>query len=257
MKLRGIIPLVLLCFSCCYAADIKAIKTNEQFEEVARIDKLEQIKISTPPTTAYTPKNLKKQQIVSFQGRDNSNTMIYWSSTFTDYDTKILSSELTDEGYFITDNTGKKVKTGDNLTPIQESINDIISDMSVMNESINENTQNINANCQNIMENRRDIQRLDNRMDRIDQKVDHLEEDMKAGLATVSALTSLHPNPRSNAPVELSLGTGFYRDQCAGAAGVFIHPTDNIMLQGGFAFGNRNNYAGFAGVTIGLPWFRK
>lgn len=266
MLQKVLLVLSLLCFNICYAIDIKAIKTNESFEEVAHIDKLEQIKINTVPRTSATPKNLRTQYMMSFQGRDNNNTMVWWSNTLTDYDTKITSADLIDNDYYIYDNTGKSYKTGEHvdLTPIQESINNIVSDMSEMSTTIEDNTQNIQVNKGNIEQNRQsiiqnsyDIQRLNSRVDRIDQRIDKLQEDMNAGLATVTALTSLHPNPRSNAPVELSLGAGVYRDQCAGAAGLFVHPTENIMLQGGFAYGNRDNYAGFAGVTIGLPWFKK
>ena len=276
---RVLICILLSLTLPCYPADIKAIKTNSSFEETARIDQLQQIKVNTPPTTQYTPKNLKSQQILQFQGRNTTDgSMTVWSTTITDYDTKIMESVLEDSGYYIIDNTGKRFKTGDNLTPIQNSINNIVNDLSNTQTQVNTNTNNIQTNKnnieinrQNIQQNRQDIiqnsqniQRMNTQVrqntqdiQRLDNKVDTLRNDMNSGLATVTALTSLHPNPRSNAPVELSIGAGMYRDQCAGAAGLFVHPSDNWMLQGGFAFGNQNNYAGYAGMTINLPWFRR
>ena len=233
MKRKIFAVLISLLFSsCCYAIDVKAIKTNEQFEEVARIDKLEQIKISTPPTTAYTPKNLKKQQIISFQGRNTeTGAMTYWSSTFTDYDTKIISSEIIDQTYYIYDNLGNQFATGEHV------------DLAPINSAVNQNTQDI----QNLN------QRLggyDRSLQRIEDRVDNVERSVYAGLATVTALTSLHPNPRSNGLVDVSVGTGVFRDQCAGAAGIFVHPTDNLMIQGGAAFGSENSWAGYAGLTF-------
>jgi hypothetical protein len=95
-----------------------------------------------------------------------------------------------------------------------------------------------------------DINNLNNRIDKVEQNT-------RAGLATVTALTSLHPNPRANTPIELSLGMGVYKDQCAGATGVFIHPNEYSMLQGGIAYGNEDNWAGFVGVTFSIPWKHK
>lgn len=259
------IVLFLLLGLPSFAGDIKAIKTNESFEEVARIDRLEQIKINTVPKTTYTPKNLRTQYNMSFQGRDNNNTMINWSNTFTDYDTKIMESILDGNEYFIKDNTGKLFKTGEHvdLTPLQNDIN-------TNKQNIQTNTNNIQINKQNIETNRQNIQTNTNNINNLNQKVirqgqninqlrhqvNDLQQEMRSGLATVTALTSLHPNPRSTAPIELSAGVGVYRDQAAGAVGLFAHPSDNFMIQGGFAFGN-GDCAGYAGVTISLPWFKR
>lgn len=227
-----LLALFLLPLACFSAQDIKAIKTNEQFQEVARIDQLEQIKINTVPRTTYTPTNLRTQYNMSFQGRNTSDgSMTVWSNTFTDYDTYINNSQLVGNDYYIYDNTGRSFKTGEHtdLTPIRNDID------------------NINTRMNNYG---KDITQLNDR-------VSDLQEEVYSGLATVTALTSLHPNPRSNAPVELSLGTGIFRDQCAGAAGLFVHPSDKIMLQGAAAFGNNNDWAGYVGLTIGLRWFKK
>jgi autotransporter adhesin len=224
-----LISFVLLC-STTYAGEIKAIKTNESFQEVAHIDRLEQIRINTVPRTTYTPKNLRSQYMMSFQGRDNNNTAIHWSNTFTDYDTKVIKSLQEGDSYYIEDNTGARFKTGEHvdLTPIQNN-------MQTLNQRMDGYGQ--------------DISRLDN-------KINDVQKNVYTGLATVTALTSLHPNPRSTSFAEVSLGAGVFRDQCAGAAGLFLHPTNWSMLQGGFAFGNQDNYAGFVGMTFNIPPIR-
>lgn len=252
--------LALICFStACYAIDVKAIKTNTSFEEVAHIDKLEQIKINEVPRTTYTPKNLRTQYMMSFQGRDNQNIMINWSNTFTDYDTKTIKSEIIDNTYYIQDNTGASFATGEHvdLTPINESINSLSDSVEENEKQINKNSKKIKQNSESIKRNTQSIQEVNQRIDsyaqdidKVNDRVNSLERDIYSGLATVTALTSLHPNPRAEGPIELSIGTGVYRDQCAGAAGVFIHPTDNLMIQGGASVGNRNNYAGFVGLTF-------
>ena len=246
--------LIVLLFLApfCLAGDIKAIKTNESFQEVARIDQLEQIKINTMPRTTYTPTNLRTQYEMRFQGRNTSTgAMTIWSNTFTDYDTKIMNSQLEGNDYYLYDNAGQKFKTGEHvdLTPIQQSIY--------------ANTQRLNAFDQDLTNFDNQIQVTNQRMDgfrkdlaNFNNRINDLETEMYSGLATVTALTSLHPNPRSTAPVELSLGTGIYRDQCAGAVGLFVHPNNNSMLQGGAAFGNDNNWAGYLGVTFNLPQIR-
>jgi autotransporter adhesin len=229
---------ILLSTIAAQAGDIKAIKTNESFEEVARIDQLQQIRVSNPPVTQYTPKNLRKQQLLEFQGRNTQNgSMTYWSTNISDYDTKIIKSLQDGNSYYIEDNTGKRFQTGEHvdLTPIKQDIGNIQSGMQTMNQRMNSYGQ--------------DITRLNN-------KIDDVQHNMYTGLATVTALTSLHPNPRSTSFAEVSLGAGLFRDQCAGAAGLFIHPTDWSMLQGGFAFGNQDNYAGYVGATFSLPKIR-
>ena len=277
--MRKLLLCMLICLALpCYGQDIRAIKTNENFEEVARIDHVQEIRINKMPRRQYTPVNLRTQYEMRFTGKDDSTgAMTVWSNTFTDYDTYIKESILEDSGYYIIDNTGKRFKTGDNIAPLQDAINNVVNDLGTVQTQVNTNKNNIQTNKQNIEinrqniqqnrvdinQNRQDIQRMNTTIQqhgqdiqRLDNKVDTLRNDMNSGLATVTALTSLHPNPRSTSPIELSIGTGIYRDQCAGAAGLFVHPSDNIMLQGGFAFGNQNNYAGYAGMTISLPWFK-
>ena len=223
----------------CQAIDIQAIKTNEVFEEIARIDKLEQIKVNIMPRGKYTPKNLRTQYELRFTGKNTSTgAMTVWSNTFTDYDTKIMESKLEGNEYYIYDNTGKAFKTGEHV------------DLTPINESINTNTQSIQRLNQKVSSQGKNINQLRH-------QVSDMQREMRSGLATVTALTSLHPNPRSKAPIELSAGVGMYKDQCAGAVGLFAHPTDNFMIQGGVAFGNNDDWAGYVGVTVGIDFHRR
>ena len=260
--------IVMLSPLACYSGDIKAIKTNSSFEEVAHIDQLDYIKINEPPTLSATPKNLRKQYVMEFRGR-NTTTGAYtvWSNTFTDYDTKIMNSTLGEDGYYyLQDNTGKLFKTGQDLTPVYKMIDNTNAQVNTNTNNIETNRQNIQTNANNIEINRQNIDRntqsiqtMNRRMNsygrditRLNNRVNDLEHNMYSGLATVTALTSLHPNPRSTAPIELSIGTGIFRDSVAGAVGIFAHPTENLMIQGGFSFGDDESYAGYVGITIGL-----
>ena len=220
---------------------------------------MEQIKINTPPRTTYTPKNLRTQYIMSFQGRDNSNTMVYWSNTFTDYDTKVMESVLEGNDYYIYDNTGKAFKTGEHvdLVPIQSEINTNKQNIEINRQNIQTNAQNIQANTNQIQSLNQKVSKQGQSIKNLSNQVQSMQEEMRSGLATITALTSLHPNPRSTAPVELSVGMGMYKDQCAGAAGLFLHPSDNFMIQGGVAFGNSDDWAGYVGVTFNFPWFKR
>ena len=239
-----ILKWLLLCaiFSIqlsCQAIDIQAVKTNEVFEEIARIDKLEQIKVNVMPRGKYTPKNLRTQYELRFTGKNTSTgAMTVWSNTFTDYDTKIMESKLEGNEYYIYDNTGKAFKTGEHV------------DLTPINESIDTNTQNIQRLNQKVSNQGKNINQLRH-------QVSDMQREMRSGLATVTALTSLHPNPRSKAPIELSAGVGVYKDQCAGAVGLFAHPTDNFMIQGGVAFGNNDDWDGYVGVTVGIDFHRR
>ena len=67
---------ILLCINPCYSQYIKATKSDSSFQEVAHIDQLQQISVSEVPVTTYTPKNLKSQQQLRFQGRNTSNNSI-------------------------------------------------------------------------------------------------------------------------------------------------------------------------------------
>lgn len=221
MKRIVLLLTILLLGTQSYAVDIKAIKTNESFEEVARIDRLEQVKINTVPRTTYTPKNLRTQYIMSFQGRRNDNTAVYWSNTFTDYDTKIVKSYMKDGKFYIEDNTGSIYQTGIDYSKAIQTTNN-------------------------------NLQRLNNKVDIMEQAMYKLDDKMNKGLATVSALASLHPNPRHQGKTQVSIGSGVYNTNVAGAIGLFHYVNNNVMVSIGASYGGSNSWAGNVGLSIGF-----
>ena len=237
---------IMLMPIACFSADVRYAHYDSDFGTMYDMKTLNSIETWYQPKTQYTPKNLRTEQQMRFSGR--SDTGVYESYTFhfTDYDTYIKGSQMAGNDYYIYDNLGNKFKTGEHtdLTPVYDVIN-------TNTTNIEQNTQQIQNNSQRIDVNAQNIQNMNKRMDNygrdiamVNNRVSDLEHNMYAGLATVTALTSLHPNPRSTAPIELSVGTGIFRDQVAGAVGLFAHPNDRIMIQGGFSFDN-------VGITIG------
>ena len=304
--------------SQCFAANVVTIKTNENFEEVAKTTELDQIKINTPPRRSATPKDLHQQTILYFQGR-NSETGAYtvWSHTFTDYNTKIVDSYFKDGKFYVEDNTGKVFQTGEHVdtsaleTDIQNNttnINNLRTDLDNTNIQVNKNTQNIKnldsrvtnnterlnkhetqivknannikTNAKNIEINRRNIQtnarniqrvssqvqtntqninalhnnvsKLNTRVDNLQSRVDRLDNRLEQGLATVSALAGLHPNPRHQGRTQVSVAAGMYADNVAGAVGVFHYVNDRVMLSAGASYGGDSSFAGNVGITIGF-----
>lgn len=243
MKRTILLLTVLLIGLQSQAIDIKAIKTDDSFSEVAKITQLDTIKINTPPVTKYTPKDLHKQTIVSFQGK-NSETGAYtvWSQTFTDYNTKVTRSFFKDGKFYIEDNTGKTFLTGVDSSQDIQRIDNQVQDNKVQ---IKNNTQNINAI-------KNDVSQLNSRVNDIQAQVDKLDNKLEKGLATVTALTALHPNPRHQGRTQISVGAGMYADNVAGAIGIFHWLTDRIMLSAGASYGGDSSFAGNVGITIGF-----
>lgn len=206
----------------CLAQDAKAVTyehSNSSFETVMELKELQSIETWQQPTTQYTPKNLRTQYQIRFNGKTDTGVGSY-TMPITDYDTKVVKSfKATDGYYYIQDNTGAYYKTGEavNLQPVNDKIN----------------------NLQNR------LQDQDNRINKLDNKIE-------SGLATVTALTSLHPNPRSNEKLEVSIGAGMYADNVAGAIGVFYHPNDRVQIGVGASYGGDSQFAGNVGITFGI-----
>lgn len=242
--------MLLLLSSPVYAGDIKVIKTNDQFQEVAKITQLDQIKINTPPVTQYTPKDLHKQTIVSFQGR-NSETGAYtvWSQTFTDYNTKVVKSYMKDGKFWIEDNTGKVYQTGvDYSQQVQQATQAIQTNAN----NIKQVSTAVKTNANNIKRVGENMERLNYKMDRTIQGLYDLNEKVDKGLATVTALTSLHPNPRFKGKTQIAIGSGMYGNNIAGAIGIFHYVNDNVMISIGASCGGNDSYAGNIGISIGF-----
>ena len=252
-----------------FAGDIKATKSNASFEEMAHIDQLQQISVSEVPVTTYTPKNLRSQQQLRFQGRNTTTgAMTFWSTTITDYDTKIIESKQEDNDYYIVDNTGKQIKTGEHvdLKPITSSVNQIVTktdqnaqNINLINQQVTHNSSQINNLSEKIDQNTSYINNIAVRMDNQDkringlnQRVNKLERRLDSNLAIAGAIGSLKSNPRSNCKGELAIGMGNYRDNTAMATGLIYHFNDNIMITGGVSYAEPNVTVGFGGITISL-----
>ena len=128
------------------------------------------------------------------------------------------------------------------------------------------NEDNIEINRQNIAQNRADIdantQRisslsdavsaLDTNLNHIDQRIDKVENNLKSGLAAVTALTALVPNARDCGDTQLSVGAGMYSNRAGVAFGGFHYLNDHILLNAGASFGGAKDLAFRAGITFGL-----
>lgn len=193
---------------------------GNNFETVMDIGNIKSIETWEQPRTQYTPKNLVSEQQVRYSGTDKNGRGAYsYTQHFTDYDTKITGSYIQDDKYFIKDNLGRSYQTGErvDLTPINNQ-------MSSLQNQIDTNSQRIN--------------KLDNKLE--------------SGLATVSALTALHPNPRFTGKTEVSVGMGMYADNVAGAVGIFHHFNDRVMMNVAASYGGDSQWAGSCGITFGI-----
>ena len=235
-KIKSIVTLSLIISVLQLLSAAHAITANfmeGQFEPVLDIGNVTSIEAWQQPRTQYTPKNLKSEYQIRYSGTDKNGRGAYsYTTHFTDYDTYIIKNGLTEDGkYYVQDNTGKGFITGEkvDLTPVNNKINNVSSQIDSMKGDIN----NIN------------------------NRIDNMNSRMKQGFATVTALTSLHPNPRSKDKLEVSLGTGVYMDTMAGAIGLFYHPNDRVQIYAGGAYGGHDSWAGGAGITFSLGRKRK
>ena len=220
-----------------------------QFEEVMDIGVVTSIEGWEQPKTPYTPGNLESEYQVRVSGTDKNGRGAYsYTMHFTDYDTKIKGNGITQDGrYYVTDTSGRSFVTGEHvdLEPINQSINEI-------DGRVTNNTNNINSINNRVDGINNQVNGLTDRVNNIDNRLDTMNNRMKQGFATVTALTSLHPNPRSNEKLEVSIGTGMYMDTFAGAIGLFYHPNDRVQIYAGGAYGGHDSWAGGAGITFSL-----
>lgn len=215
------------------AHSISANFMEGQFEEVMNIPQVNSIEAWEQPRTQYTPKNLRSEYQVRYNGSDTNGRNAYsYTQHFTDYDTYITENGITSDGkYYVRQNNGTAYITGEraDFTPVYNRVD------SVQNQ----------------------INNIGDRVDGLSNRLDTMGSKMKQGFATVTALTSLHPNPRSNEKLEVSIGTGMYQDTVAGAIGLFYHPNDRVQVYAGAAYGGHDSWAGGAGVTFSIGGKRK
>lgn len=225
MKNRKKILLTLLTLGFTFATLPSLAVTGNfmegnNFETVMDIGNIKSIETWEQPRTQYTPKNLVSEQQVRYSGTDKNGRGAYsYTQHFTDYDTKITGSYIQDDKYFIKDNLGRSYQTGErvDLTPINNQMTS-----------------------------------LQNQIDTNSQRINKLDNKLESGLATVSALTALHPNPRFTGKTEVSVGMGMYADNVAGAIGIFHHFNDRVMMNVAASYGGDSQWAGSCGVTFGI-----
>lgn len=228
--------LLVLFMPVAAHAGITADYLDSSFEEIFKVTDLQSIEMWEQPRTQYTPKNLVSEQQVRYSGKNGTNSYESYTFHVTDYDTKITKSLKDVNGdYYIQDNVGQYFKTGESLT---ESQKEAITQIPVINNQVTNMSNQIN--------------KTNRRIDQLDNKVNRLDNRMEQGFATVSALTALHPNPRYKGKTQVSVGTGMYADNFAGAIGIFHYLNDRIMLNAGAAYGGDSSWAGNFGITIGL-----
>lgn len=247
--MKRILLLALLIGIPSYAQDISASYSNSKFEEQFHIDQLQSIEMWEQPKTAYTPKNLVSEQQMRFNGKEGTRTYNSYTLHLTDYDTKIVKSYFKDGKFYVEDNTGKVFQTGAlqevDTSKIETTINNNTN-------RINQNTQAIHTNTSNINALKNDVSRLNTRVDGLQSQINKLDDRLERGLATVTALTALHPNPRYQGKTQISIGTGMYADNVAGAVGIFHYLNDKVMLSAGASYGGNDSWAGNVGITIGF-----
>lgn len=221
------IIILTIALMFCLAQDAKGAvaydNMDSSFETIVKGTDLQKIETWEQPRTQYTPQNLRSQYQVRFSGKDGNNSYTSYTLPITDYDTYIISiSKDAETGkMYVHDNAGRKILTGiDNSAQIKD----------VQNRVDNLTTR---------------VQSQQNQINKLDNK-------LESGLATVTALTSLHPNPRSNEKLEVSIGAGMYADNVAGAIGLFYHPNDRVQVYAGASYGGDDQFAGGAGITFGI-----
>lgn len=221
------IVVLTIALMICLAQDAKAAvaydNMDSSFETIVKGTDLQKIETWEQPRTQYTPKNLRSQYQIRFSGKDGNNKYTSYTLPITDYDTYInaISKDEDTGKMYVHDNAGRKILSGiDNSKQVQQ----VADQVNNIQQQVYNNSQRIN--------------KLDNKLE--------------GGLATVTALTGLHPNPRATEKLEVSVATGMYADNVAGAVGIFYHPNDRVQLNVGASYGGDSQFAGSCGITFSL-----
>lgn len=238
-----IITIIVLTIALmiCLAQDAKAAvaydNMDSSFETIVKGDDLQKIETWEQPRTQYTPGNLRSQYQIRFSGKDGSKSYTSYTLPITDYDTYInaISKDEETGKMYVHDNAGRKILTGiDNSKQVQQvadQVSNVQTTVNNVSNQVNNIQQQVNSNS---------------------QRIDKLDNKLEGGLATVTALTGLHPNPRATEKLEVSVATGMYADNVAGAVGIFYHPNDRVQLNVGASYGGDSQFAGSCGITFSL-----
>ena len=95
------------------------------------------------------------------------------------------------------------------------------------------------------------ISTLDAQLEQMNDDVDEMDKEMKAGFASMAALSGLQPNARAFNDTQISLGVGNYRGKTGFALGGFHYVNDNLMLNLGAAYAGEHSATFRGGLTFG------
>lgn len=239
------IAVLTVLLMVCLAQDAKGAvaydNKDSSFQTIVKGDDLTKLETWEQPRTEYTPANLRSQYQLRFSGKDGANRVTSYTLPITDYDTYITGIyKDPDTGkMYVLDNANRKILTGiDNTAQIVEQGQQIQKIEKKVIKQVN-GVQNQVNNIQSQVYNN-------------SQRIDRLDNKLEGGLATVTALTGLHPNPRATEKLEVSFSTGMYADNVAGAMGLFYHPNDRVQLNVGASYGGDSQFAGSCGITFSL-----
>ena len=245
-----LVALVFATITPAKAGDIYADYLDSNWETQFEVTRLDSIEMWEQPKTQYPPKNLRTEQQMRFSGKNGTSSYESYTLHLTDYDTYITQGgKYSDGNYYVRDNVGNLFLTGHDFTnEIQAVANDIVQN----SNKIEINTQNIQRNTNEINKLNQQMTGINNSLSGLNNRMDKLDQKIESGLATVTALTSLHPNPRATEKLEISIGAGMYADNCAGAIGLFYHPNDRVQIMVGGSYGGESQFAGAVGVTFSI-----
>ena len=143
------------------------------------------------------------------------------------------------------------------LFPAQYNHQPMINDIDNNKNGIENNRQAIENIGKQVNTNTSSINNIQKRLDNTNSRINRLDNKLESGLATVTALTSLHPNPKGQGRTQVAVGAGMYRDNVAGAVGIFHFINDNTMLSAGASYGGDHEFAGNVGITFNFGGGKK
>lgn len=230
---------ILVLSSPAYATSFT--HSDSKFNTDSSMSTIQSIESWEQPKLSGTPKNLTSEKQVRVNGRGTNGQSSY-TLHFTDYDTYITDSFVKDGKYYVKDNLGRTYLTGKDggLTEVQQK----------QLQQVDVNTKQIQANTTSISNMNTRMNAYDTRLNNLDKRVDKIQDRMESGFATMAALSGLHPNPRAKGKTQVAVSGGLYRDNVAGAIGIFHNFKDNVMLSVGAAYGGDESWAGNVGLTF-------
>ncbi|MBE6446219.1 MAG: hypothetical protein E7021_02315, partial [Alphaproteobacteria bacterium] len=210
---------------------------------------------------------------------DTSGTTTYANATLGDTTVNgniTNTGTITSEG-LITANGGLTVKDGEDLTLGGTAVNAIddgtsgvvpfattptasttlatVATVKNATSSLSAGLGNLNYSSTNYIKAgdnlTKAVSALDSNLYRLEEDVDEMNKEMKAGFASVAALSALQPNARAFNDTQISMGVGNYRGQTGFALGGFHYVNDNLMMNVGAAYAGDHSATFRGGLTFG------